>query len=184
MWEIAERNTPHERVADYTQAIMDLGATLCTRSNPACDRCPVAADCEALSLGSVTELPGRKPKKEKPLRATTMVLACHDGQVYLERRPESGIWGGLWCFPELEDPAGAEGWCLDRFGRPPQTVARWPAFRHTFSHYHLEIRPVQANLDATPTGIMEDTDQLWYNRRLPPAIGLAAPVAALLAQLA
>jgi A/G-specific adenine glycosylase len=100
LWEIAERHTPAARVADYTQAIMDLGATLCTRSRPACERCPVASDCEALASDTVGDYPGRKPKKNKPLRETTMVLASFDGHVYLERRPEVGIWAACGACPK------------------------------------------------------------------------------------
>ena len=182
LWEIAERNTPHERVADYTQAIMDLGATLCTRSNPACDRCPVAADCEALSLGSVTELPGRKPKKEKPLRATTMVLACHDGQVYLERRPESGIWGGLWSLPEVNGTS-VEDWCRERLAGKPGQIESWQVLRHSFSHYDLDIQPIVVRIEAPLSKVADFADAGWHplDNELPG--GVAAPVSKLIEQL-
>jgi A/G-specific adenine glycosylase len=185
LWALAEELTPEERCADYTQAMMDLGATLCTRGAPACERCPVAQDCAALASESQLDFPGKKPRKLMPVKSTTFLMVrAANGEVCLQRRPANGIWGGLWCFPEITDDGEIENWCIDRLGLAPISTVAWQPFRHTFSHYHLEIRPVQANLDATPTGIMEDTDQLWYNRRLPPAIGLAAPVAALLAQLA
>ena len=182
LWEIAERNTPHERVADYTQAIMDLGATLCTRSNPACDRCPVAADCEALSLGSVTELPGRKPKKEKPLRATTMVLACHDGHIYLERRPESGIWGGLWSLPEVNGTS-VEGWCRERLAGTPGQIESWQVLRHSFSHYDLDIQPIVVRIEAPLSKVADFADAGWHplDNELPG--GVAAPVSKLIEQL-
>jgi A/G-specific adenine glycosylase len=134
LWAIAERNTPDTRVADYTQAIMDLGATLCTRSNPACERCPVATDCETRTMGTVTLIPGRKPKKDKPLRETTMVLASFDGHVYLERRPEAGIWGGLWSLPEVNGTP-VEDWCRERLAREVQATESWDRLRHSFSHY-------------------------------------------------
>ena len=182
MWEIAERNTPHERVADYTQAIMDLGATLCTRSNPACDRCPVAADCEALSLGSVTELPGRKPKKEKPLRATTMVLACHGGHIYLERRPESGIWGGLWSLPEVNGTS-VEDWCRERLAGKPGQIESWQVLRHSFSHYDLDIQPIVVRIEAPLSKVAGFADAEWHplDNELPG--GVAAPVSKLIEQL-
>ena len=126
----AERRLPDERLADYTQAIMDLGATLCTRSNPDCGRCPVADDCAARAAGTMADYPGRKPKKAKPQRATTMVIARHDGHVYMERRPEAGIWGGLWSLPEIADSA-VEDWCREqRLGEVADTDA-WEPLRHS-----------------------------------------------------
>jgi len=185
LWELADQHTPTERCADYTQAIMDLGATLCTRSAPDCASCPVASDCEALAMGRQPDFPGKKPRKALPVKSTTFVMVrAANGDIWLQRRPASGIWGGLWCFPELADATGVDDWCIDRWGITPAVTEHWQPFRHTFSHYHLDIQPVQVNLDETPAGIMEATDQLWYNRRLPPSIGLAAPVAALLDRLA
>ncbi|HBL86854.1 MAG TPA: A/G-specific adenine glycosylase, partial [Alcanivorax sp.] len=91
---------PDRRLADYTQAVMDLGATLCTRRRPDCPRCPVSAWCQARADGNPQDYPGRKPAKEKPVRQTRMLILQHpDGRVWLEPRPPSGIWGGLWCFP-------------------------------------------------------------------------------------
>ena len=182
LWEVSERNTPHERVADYTQAIMDLGATVCTRSNPACDRCPVAADCRALSSGSVTELPGRKPKKDKPLRTTTMVLACHDGQVYLERRPESGIWGGLWSLPEVSG-ASVGDWCRKRLAREPGQLEEWQVLRHSFSHFDLDIRPILVRIEAPLSKVADFADARWHplDNELPG--GVAAPVSTLIERL-
>ena len=185
LWQIAEDYTPARRSADYTQAMMDLGATLCTRSAPACERCPLAADCEALALGRQSDFPGKKPRKVLPVKTTTFIMAsASNGDIWLERRPGSGIWGGLWCFPELADDSLAAAWCIDRWGVPPASIEAWPEFRHTFSHYHLDIRPLRLTLPMTPTAVMEAPDQLWYNRRQPAAVGLAAPVASLLARLA
>jgi A/G-specific adenine glycosylase len=182
LWEIAERNTPGERVADYTQAIMDLGATLCTRSNPACDRCPVAADCEALSSGSVTEFPGRRPRKAKPLRTTTMVLAWHDGQVYLERRPENGIWGGLWSLPEVNGTS-VEDWCRERLAGNPGQIESWQVLRHSFSHYDLDIQPIVVRIEAPLSKVADFADAGWHplDNKLPG--GVAAPVSKLIEQL-
>jgi A/G-specific adenine glycosylase len=182
LWDVAARYTPHARVADYTQAIMDLGATLCTRSNPACDRCPVAADCRARNTVSVTLFPGRKPRKAKPLRATTMVLASHDGQVYLERRPESGIWGGLWSLPEVNERS-VEDWCRERLARGPAEVERWTVLRHSFSHYDLDIQPILVRIEAPLRKVADFDDARWHplDHKLPG--GVAAPVSQLLEQL-
>jgi len=185
LWQIAEQYTPAGRSADYSQAMMDLGATLCTRATPACDRCPLAADCRALALGQQREFPGGKPRKALPVRTTAFIMAsASNGDIWLERRPGAGIWGGLWCFPELADAAQAESWCIDRWGVAPDSIDIWPGFRHTFSHYHLDILPVRVTLPTSPAAVMEAPDRLWYNWRQPAAVGLAAPVASLLAQLA
>ena len=103
LWSIAEAHTPDDDVADYTQAIMDLGATVCTRSRPRCDDCPLNGDCLALAEGRETELPHPKPRKTTPLRETVFVIVRDPrARVLLERRPPAGIWGGLWSFPEVE----------------------------------------------------------------------------------
>ncbi len=182
LWEIAEANTPQDHVAAYTQAIMDLGATLCTRSKPACDLCPVAADCVARKDGTVTLFPGRKPKKVKPLRATTMVIAKHDGHVYLERRPESGIWGGLWSLPEI-DSDDAASWCRERIAREIDNVESWGLLRHSFSHYDLDIRPIVVRVSAPLSKVADNTDATWHrlDNELPG--GMAAPVNKLLDKL-
>ncbi|MEJ2298238.1 MAG: A/G-specific adenine glycosylase [Woeseiaceae bacterium] len=182
LWETAERHTPHDRVADYTQAIMDLGATLCTRSNPACERCPVAADCTARLKVSVTYFPGRKPKKAKPLRSTAMVLASHDGRVYLERRPESGIWGGLWSLPEVDGKA-VEEWCRERLGRAPRCVDEWQVLRHSFSHYDLDIRPIAVRIDAPLSKVADNNNAGWHRLDDELPGGMAAPVSKLIERL-
>ena len=182
LWDIAERNTPRERVADYTQAIMDLGATLCTRSKPACERCPVVTDCAARIKGSATLFPGRKPKKSKPLRSTTMVFALHDRRLFLERRPEAGIWGGLWSLPEVNGK-GVADWCLDRLGAEPAEVEDWEPLRHSFSHYDLDIRPILVRFAAPLSKVADSDDARWHqlNDELPG--GVAAPVKKLIEQL-
>ena len=102
LWARAERYTPRERVAAYTQAIMDLGATLCTRTRPRCGECPLTADCKARAAGLQGALPTPRPKRDRPRRATRMLLIFNaDRDVLLERRPPNGIWGGLYSLPEL-----------------------------------------------------------------------------------
>jgi A/G-specific adenine glycosylase len=185
LWQIAEEYTPTERTADYSQAMMDLGATRCTRSAPACDKCPISGNCEALALGKQSAYPGKKPRKALPAKTTTFLMVrAGSGEIWLEQRPASGIWGGLWCFPQIADVAEANNWCLDRWGVEAEVIDVWEGFRHTFSHYHLDILPVQVSLASTPGAVMEAQGQLWYNNRRPPEIGLAAPVASLLKKLA
>ena len=183
LWDAAEAHTPVERVADYTQAIMDLGATLCTRSRPACLLCPVESDCVACAQGNVAAYPGKKPKKAKPLRSTTMVMA-HDGRfLYLERRPSAGIWGGLWSLPELADGEPLEDWCGARIDAKPSTVVEWDTLRHGFSHYDLDIQPLEVRLDLPSRKVADTENALWYSLRSPQSVGLAAPVSTLIKQL-
>ena len=184
LWDCAEEHTPQARVADYTQAMMDLGATLCTRSRPRCEDCPLQHTCAAQAQGRQSEFPGKKPRKTIPIRNTVfLILRDAQGEVLLQQRPPSGIWGGLWCFPELASIEEANDWSIDHFGCAPETTQAGEPFRHTFSHYHLEIQPLHAQLDTRPEAIMAASDQLWYNVRQPSSIGLAAPVARLLATL-
>ena len=180
LWDSAESNTPRERIAEYTQAIMDLGATLCTRSRPRCNECPVSDDCVAFAERAIDQYPGRKPRREKPLRATTMVLALAGEHVYLERRPPAGIWGGLWSFPELGEES-VDDWCA-RVSAGPRTEETWQALRHSFSHYDLDIHPVVVRF-AQAAEAAGDTDSTWYRLDDPPPGGLAAPVQKLIESL-
>lgn len=185
LWQVAEDYTPVARCADYTQAMMDLGATVCTRSSPGCERCPLASDCTARTAGTQLNYPGKKPKKALPVKSTRFIMVRdRQGEVWLEKRPSSGIWGGLWCFPQAGAEDDIEAWCLDHFGTEPDRVDPWPEFRHTFSHYHLDITPLLVELPSAPNAVMEAELKLWYNVRQPPQIGLAAPVVGLLQQLA
>jgi A/G-specific adenine glycosylase len=173
LWELAEARTPPERVGAYTQAIMDFGATLCTRSRPACAMCPVRGDCRALARGEVERFPGRKPKKDKPRRTTTMVLAVADGAVYLERRPASGIWGGLWSLPEVSDVGD---WCAERLDAEAIATESWGMLRHSFSHYDLDIAPVVVRIAAVSSKVADSDDSTWYRPGDVPPGGIAAPV--------
>jgi A/G-specific adenine glycosylase len=185
LWELAEACTPATRVAHYTQAVMDLGAALCARARPACGLCPLADGCQARAAGVAATLPGRKPPKARPRRATTLVLARRpDGAVLLERRPPTGVWGGLWGFPEAESPAAVAAWCATALGATPVTTRPRPVLQHAFSHFDLDMTPVEADLAATPARAMDADRYLWCDPAAPAAVGLAAPVARLLAALA
>jgi A/G-specific adenine glycosylase len=183
LWRYAERHTPQAMTAPYTQAIMDLGATLCTRSNPACFLCPLSADCRAFALGRPADFPGRREKKAKPLRQTHMALACCNGDVYLERRPPSGIWGGLFSLPEFDREDQLLDWCEQwRNGRPVE-IERWTTLRHSFSHYHLDIKPIAMHLDEITPGVADGGSGIWYNYTKAPQFGIAAPVMQLIENL-
>ncbi len=182
LWAEAEINTPQKRVGDYTQAIMDLGATVCTRSKPRCDLCPVRADCIALAEASIEQYPGRKPRKDRPLRTTTMVLAVSDGAVYLEKRPPTGIWGGLWSLPELENKEVAD-WCRDRLDATGVDTVSWSTLRHSFSHYDLDIQPVVVHIADASRKVADSFDATWHRLDHAPPGGIAAPVQKLIESL-
>ncbi len=185
LWQLAEQLTPEQRNPDYSQAMMDLGATVCTRSKPACSLCPLHTDCAAHAAGNPESYPGKKPKKKLPVRRTCFLMACTPtGEICLQQRPPQGIWGGLWCFPELGAVGEAASWCLDRWQTPPRLIEEWSEFRHTFSHYHLDILPLRVELPVSPGAVMASPGELWYNVSRPPQVGLAAPVASLLEKIA
>jgi A/G-specific adenine glycosylase len=188
LWGLAEALTPAERVADYTQAIMDLGAKLCVRARPQCERCPLADRCEAKAAGLERQLPVPRPKREKPERSTRMLIVeAPDGRVLLERRPPSGIWGGLWCFPQLEEEdAGAAAHAAERLALDPEGVEHvedWAELTHVFTHFSLRIRPVRLRAHVLPDNVRDD-DQDWFDPADTAALGLAAPVKRLLGVLA
>ena len=183
LWEFAKEHTPDKRIADYTQAIMDLGATLCKRTQPNCARCPLGDDCAAHRLGCETNYPGRRPKKTKPVKTTHMLLVHCDGALYLQRRPPTGIWGGLWSLPELTRRESVTEWCEQTLNATALDIEHWETLRHSFSHYDLDIEPIAVRLKSAATKV-SDTDQvLWYTLATPPSIGLATPVKMLIDDL-
>jgi A/G-specific adenine glycosylase len=175
LWDLADRFTPKARIAEYTQAIMDLGATLCTRSAPRCGECPVAGDCRARIRGSQARYPGPKPRKAMPVRRTRMLMLISDGAVLLEKRPPAGIWGGLWGFPELGAEVDVADWCQARFGTVPGRTELRPVLRHSFSHFHLDIEPLELSLPAA-AAVQDGAGSRWQLLGVSPKLGLAAPV--------
>ncbi len=166
LWQAADQRTPDDRAADYTQAIMDLGALVCTRSKPACPECPVADDCRARQDNRIAELPGKKSVRERPLRETTLlILENEDGEILLQRRPPTGIWGGLWSMPEthnMETPSRAE-----KLDSPEPLI-------HDFSHFRLIIRFQRLGLLQVDAQMVADSDQTrWFS--LPQALSSSLP---------
>ncbi len=183
LWELAEQYTPKSRANHYTQAMMDMGATLCTRSKPKCEICPLREGCIAYAQGNPQEYPGKKPKKALPEKSVQLLMLRNSaGDLLLQQRPAQGIWGGLWSFPELAMGLAADDYVSDHFG---EVVVHevWDSYRHTFSHYHLDITPVLIQLAKSPQTIGEAATH-WYNPHQPDALGLAAPVKKLLEKLA
>jgi len=185
LWRLAHRLTPALRVDAYNQALMDLGATLCTRTRPACERCPVAAPCVARRQGRQAQLPTPKPSRRLPERATLMILARDpQGAVLLERRPPTGIWGGLWSLPETDPGRDPADWCRERTGAAPLRLEMHPPRRHTFSHFALAMRIAQVWTPDAPMGIADTDRETWWQPGALAALGLPAPVRTILADLA
>jgi A/G-specific adenine glycosylase len=184
LWALSEVLTPAVRVRDFNQAMMDLGATVCTRSRPACAACPLADACIAHAQGNPAAYPGKKPRKVLPVRDVRMLLVRDPaGQVVLEQRPPQGIWGGLWGLPELAMSDDPLAWCRQQFGSEPQAQRVLPLRRHTFSHFHLDITPLEILLPEPGWLALEGPDRVWYNPAQPDARGLAAPVSRLLEEI-
>ena len=185
LWQLAETHTPTKRVAHYTQAIMDLGATVCTRVRPLCDRCPLATLCKARHQSRQSTLPSAKPIKALPTRETTFLLINDGkGRFLLEKRPPTGIWGGLWGFPECQAGIDPSEWVRHTLGQAVQSVTDLPLVRHGFTHYHLNIHPVMVTLtgecQALPQ-VAETKPMLWHDGTT--KLGLPAPVSKLLGKV-
>ena len=186
LWTLAEELTPPSRVGDYTQAIMDLGATCCVRSRPACDSCPVAADCLARARGEQMAYPTPRPRKVLPVKTTTFLLMrrVEDAALWLEQRPPAGIWGGLWGFPEIAASDEVSSACAQRALVPAGKPRLLETMVHTFTHFQLQIRPLLVSVQALETRCMESPPSLWYKASAPSAVGLPRPVQDLIGRLA
>jgi A/G-specific adenine glycosylase len=181
LWKKAESLTPHDRVADYTQAIMDLGATVCTRASPDCTACPYSKSCSARKNDTIKLYPGKKPKKVMPVKSTVMLIAELNGNVLLQKRPSKGLWGGLWSFPECESVEAISP-LLQSLNLGESARQALPEFRHTFSHYHLDIAPIRITIRET-NRISEPGTEIWFNVTAPQSVGLTKPVTRILAEL-
>jgi A/G-specific adenine glycosylase len=184
LWQLAERCTPEINVAVYTQAIMDLGATVCVRRKPLCDYCPLCEGCLARKSGRQNEIPAPRPTRARRTRQVFMLVAVReDRAVLLERRPDSGVWGGLWCLPEFDTLSAARVFADQSLKRLRGEPEKLEIVRHGFTHFDLEISPLLTRCSG-PAGVMDDSQSLWYNTREPARIGLPAPIKTLLDRLA
>jgi len=182
LWRLSEELTPSTRVADYNQAMMDLGATVCTKRKPACSVCPISLTCMAFQSGRVDVIPAPKPRRALPVRQCFMLVlrnAC--GAFYLEKRPAAGIWGGLWSLPEFDREDDVYAWCAKRHVDCSE-LERLPQRRHTFSHYHLDFVPLVACTNSKYYGVGESSPWRWFTPDEP--VGLPAPVLKLVEDIA
>ncbi|OGT33303.1 MAG: A/G-specific adenine glycosylase [Gammaproteobacteria bacterium RBG_16_51_14] len=183
LWELAEKYTPASQTARYTQAIMDLGATVCTRNNPDCRECPIEVGCLARRQGRQQDFPAKKPKKTVPVRDTVFVMLENEqGEILLEQRPPGGIWGGLWCFPECTPHTDVRRWVRKHLGYRVGYFRRKPSVRHTFSHFHMDISPVHVRIQGYDNQPRQSVPCCWYRVGARKALGIPAPVQRLLGE--
>jgi A/G-specific adenine glycosylase len=183
LWTLAEERLPDARLADYTQAIMDFGATLCARHDPACVLCPVQLDCRALAEGRVDALPESRPGKPLPERRTVMLLLLEDDRVLLARRPPTGVWSGLWSLPETADHDEARAFVARHCDADFDANVALPMIEHTFSHYRLHIAPLLWRRAPAAARVGDNADLLWLPLDRLDDVGLPAPVRKLLEAL-
>jgi len=181
LWSLAESLLPRRAIEVYTQALMDLGATVCTRARPHCERCPLRAQCVALREDRVTALPAPRPRRARPLRREIWLVALHGKRVLLERRPAHGLWGGLWVMPRLakaDDLADAARRALG--AKPVRTRMRTP-FEHGFTHFRLHVRPLECDYAKAPA--RRPPRSRWISLAQAAHAAVPAPVARLLRAL-
>ncbi|MFC0308736.1 A/G-specific adenine glycosylase [Gallibacterium trehalosifermentans] len=197
LWQKSAMVTPQSQVTAFNQAMMDLGALVCTRSKPKCNLCPLARDCIAYRDNSWSAYPSKKPKKTLPERESYFLLLVERSRVLLQQRPAEGLWGGLYCFPQFETKEKLEHFLQQHHYQISEEL---PIFRHTFSHFHLDIHPVVVMNTPQERGLqknvaescaeykqrVQNEREYWYDLAdfSPPKIGLATPVKNLLLQLA
>ncbi len=182
LWKLAEKLLPESGLETYTQGLMDLGSTLCTRSKPACDECPLSHQCIAKRENRTTELPTAKPRKAIPQKQTVMLLLLNANEILLEKRPPSGIWGGLWSFPEIGPDEDARQVALQRLGLETEALPPLPSFTHTFTHFRLLVTPQPLHVIRQRPEVRQAA-VVWLDREDALGAALPAPVRKLLQRL-
>ena len=179
LWRVSLSLLPESGVETYTQALMDLGATVCTRTVPRCDACPVARDCTARVEGRIAELPSRRPKKALPQRALRVLVIERAGTILFEKRPAVGIWGGLWSLPEVPVDVDVVAHCRTRFAARIAAGEELTPIDHAFTHYRLTILPQRVAVQSWPHRA-ESPKHVWLTREDALAAALPAPIRKLL----
>ena len=178
LWQLAEALLPERDIETYTQALMDLGATVCTRAKPLCDACPVSARCIARREGLVRAIPGPRPRKALPTRQATWLLLLSRNEVLLQRRPPTGLWGGLWVFPE----AGAgdiKAYCRRSFACEIASVQELAPLEHGFTHFRLQVRPLLCRVRSVGPAARQGGG-LWIDLEAARDAAVPAPVRTLI----
>lgn len=190
LWEYAEQVTPEERYSEFNQALMDLGSSLCSRSKPQCPSCPLHTNCRAFQQQLTAHYPASKPRKNIPEKSSYfLMLSTTDSRVLFEQQPSQGLWGGLWTFPQFpqlpqleKQQSEFEHW-LDYHKLVRMSKYHfWTPFRHTFSHYHLDIHPVHLKVTAG-SSVMDRDDLSWCDIKKPLKFGIPAPTSKLVSRL-
>ncbi|MDD5180805.1 MAG: A/G-specific adenine glycosylase [Gallionellaceae bacterium] len=182
LWRQAEALLPARDVAAYTQGLMDIGSLVCTRSKPKCTDCPLQIDCAAYQGSRVAQLPAPRPKKVRPEKYSTFLLLLNGSDILLEKRPGSGIWGGMWCPPQTDDSQDTRAYCERQFGVDAAQAVALPAFTHTFTHFKLHITPVYVQVDHKPEQVHE-SGRVWRGVDDALFMAIPAPVRKLLQEI-
>lgn len=183
LWQYADHYTPTKRVRDYTQAMMDLGALICTQRQPDCQNCPLSDRCLAFKNNEINQYPGKKPPKVKPIKQSYfLIFKSKRNQFYLRLRPSHGIWGGLYGFPECLVSDDLVAYAESELGIALKKWQNLPSFRHTFTHFHLDLQPILIDHDAKQQKLNMQ-NALWYDPLDPPSVGISAPVKKILQSL-
>lgn len=181
LWQLAEIYTPQKNIAKYTQAIMDLGATVCTPKQPLCTQCPWQTFCCASQTENPAAFPQVKQRKSLTSRSIYfLILRNQQGEILLEKRPPVGIWGGLWSLPECPISADISAWCQTKYHCQIKKIETLPVIQHNFSHFRLEITPQLLQISKWQPPLMESSSKVWYNLKQIKDKGLPAPVSKIL----
>lgn len=181
LWQIAEQLLPEQGLPAYVQGLMDFGATLCTRSKPRCVECPMQTQCQAYQQQQVAQFPSPKPRKALPEKQVTMLMIVDAGEILLERRPNQGIWGGLWSLPELSSTQIAVPHVQQTLGMETETLEVLPVLWHTFTHFKLEIIPQPLQLTGRRPSLPPNMQWLGLTDAI--AAALPTPVRTLIKTL-
>ncbi len=182
LWLLSEQVTPEKDTAYFNQAMMDLGATLCSRNKPDCEYCPLQSICAAYKHGRQQEFPTKKPKQSLPTKSTTMlIIHDKDQRIRLYKRPPAGLWGGLWTLPEIESSELLASWCRENGYSPLSNPSPMCKFRHTFSHFHLQIDAIQLQVEPSCDSLLEENDSVWYKDGLDIG-GMPSPITKLISR--
>ena len=182
LWSLAESLLPARGIETYTQGLMDLGAAICTHASPGCGRCPLAASCLALARGRVAAYPTPRPRRRTSVRSVAMLLLVRNGEILLHARPPSGIWGGLWSFPEMPIDGDVRAYCAAQFRCDIGTPVALEPLRHSFTHFTLDIRPVRCKVRRLVPRAGQSRSA-WYALEQAEDAGVPVPVRKLLRRL-